>query len=84
MGIEKGETNVNRNRKPFLSAGEEEWEMENTLSSMNEEAEPYPGFIGYYLHCVGEDRVKFTFGLFIYSLEAAFTYSNVYLVSTKG
>jgi len=26
MGIEKGETNVNRNRRAFLSAQEEEWE----------------------------------------------------------
>lgn len=57
--------------------------MENMLSGMNEEAEPYPGRIGCHLHCVGEDRVKFAFRLFIYILEAAFTYRNVCLVSKK-
>lgn len=57
--------------------------MENTSSSMNEEAEPYPGCTGSYLHCVGEDRVKLACRLLMYSLEAAFTYSNVCLVSKK-
>lgn len=33
--------------------------MENILSSMNEEAEPFPACIGYYLHCAAENSVKF-------------------------
>lgn len=58
--------------------------MVNTLYSMNEEAEPYPGCTGCCLHCVEEDRVKFAFRLFICSLEAALTYNSICLVSKTG
>lgn len=59
MGIEKRETNVNRIRKHFLSVQEEECKNGKYIVSMNEEAEPFPGCCGYYLHCFGENSVKY-------------------------
>lgn len=50
---------MNRIRKPFLSVQEEEWNNGKYIFNMNEEAEPFPGCSGYYLHCFGGNSVKF-------------------------